>query len=491
MVPAFVRAQDPTSSATPAGEPPTTAPAPPAETRPTPVQATPPVSTAPTGPVPVIPETQPLLPPATIPSAPQRVLPEALGVPPTAVFQLQSGVTFSEEYTDNFNLTRTDKESNFRSSLSPALRLIINSAFTKGVIGYTFSPSHDSSTDDVQYFQSLLGQVTWEANPRWRLTLADVLTRSDQPADADRLGLRQQRQTFTSNTFALTSDYLIGTIATQQYYRLSMFDNEDGAKTTSHVAGLSATVPLYSTNSLTSGYEYLTSETDEGGGDGPISDRSRQFGDETSGHRVTAAFTRQVSTLRSVGLASSYAFRRVTDDSGDNDFQLWNVSAFTKYTLPGRLTLRGSLGLSGLVGESGISDGPNVSTASSLTYQFVRTIVVLSLDRGFSETFSDGENFGVVKTEGATGSLSYSFTPNVSGTVSGFYRRNRFTDAGSVDSSDGDRTQNWGGALALSWRIWRSILVDLSYTYLKYKDQDNADNNYSENRVRAGLSLSF
>jgi hypothetical protein len=464
----------------------TTTPQPPGQPEPTPSQVTPPVPTTPTGPVPVIPETQPLIPPPTVPSAPQRFLP-SVTLPSAAILDFQAGITLSEEYTDNFNLTARDKQGNFRSSLSPSARLSINSAFTKGLIAYTFSPSHDSATDEIQYFQSLLGQVSWQATPLWRLTVADVFTRSDQPGDADRLGLRQQRQAFTSNTASLTSEYQLKTVVTRQFYRMSIFDNEDADRTTTHNFGLNATVPLYQTNSVTAGYDYLTSRT--------TSDNAGDDDDKTSGHQLTAAFTRQVSTFRSVGISTSYAFRDISGDTGDSDFQLWNASLFTNYSLPGRLTARSSLGVSGLRTGSGEMVGPNISTASSLTYQFARAALTLGIDRGFSETFSDGENFGVVETEGITASLSYSFTPSLSGTLNGFARRNRFTDLGGSDTREDDRSENWGGTLGFTWRLTRRLLLDLSYSYLNQKSDDSrndaANNDYAENRVRASLGVSF
>jgi hypothetical protein len=432
------------------------------------------------------------VPPPTVPSAPQRTLPrETLAVPPTATFQLQALIILSEEYTDNFNLTESDKQSNFRTSLSPGFRLLINSPFTKGVVAYTFAPSYDTATEDTQFFHSLLGQVTWEATPLWRITLADALTRSDQASEADRLGLRQQRETFTSNTLSLSSEYLLGTIITRQFYRFSIFGDDDAEQTRSHTVGLNATVPLYVTNSLTGGYEYLNSSTDERNGDQParFGDRRTSFGDDITGHRLNATFTRQVTTLRSMGLTSSYAFRTVSGQE-DSDFQLWNTSVFMNHTLPGRLTLRGSVGVSGLHGESG-SVGPNVSTATSLGYQFARLMLTLGFDRGFSETFTDGENFGVVETESVTGAVTYQFTPSLSAALNGFFRRNRFTDV-SGESNGSDRFENWGGTLAVSWRIWRSLLFDLSYSYIKQNGQDSSDtNSYAENRVRAGVSLSF
>src|SRR5882724_4084177 len=142
-------------------------------------------------PIPVIPEPQ-LIPSTNVPSVPLRVLPAPVaGVSPTARYQLNPSISVSEEYTDNFDLTERNKRSNFRSTVAPGLGLTINSAFVKGLIAYKFAPSYDTATQEISLFHSAAGQVVWEATPLWKLTLADTFTRSDDPHEADRLGLRQ------------------------------------------------------------------------------------------------------------------------------------------------------------------------------------------------------------------------------------------------------------------------------------------------------------
>lgn len=500
---AFVALPHPAFPQEPApGQPPTPPPTP------GPVQLTPVIPE--TQPVPVIPDTQ-LIPTLTIPSVPQRVLPApAFRAAPTARFNLEPTVSVSEEYTDNFNLTARNKQSNFRSTVAPGLGLSINSAFVKGLVAYNFAPSYDTATDEVSLFHSLLGQVLWEATPLWKLSLADTLTRSDQPSEADRLGLRQQRQTFTSNTLSLASDYLLGTVATRQSYQMSSFSDTGGGNTKSHTLALSATAPLYKANSISGGYEYLVSNSTGSTFNTSTTTASTSNDSDVTGHKFTAGATRKLTTLRSVGITTSYAVRTITSGTGETDFQLWNAAVFTDYALPGRLKLSSSLGVSGLSTDSGASVGPNLSTKSTLTYQFARAALSLAVDRGFSETFSEGENFGVVETEGVTGSLSYPFTPLLTGMLTGSYRRNKTTGIGDTslgNQQQNQQTENWGGTLSFLWRLRPGLLLELSYTYTRQVGSDSnnrqnvtgttgngsigIDNSYTENRVKAAVNLSF
>jgi hypothetical protein len=433
----------------------------------------------------------------------------ALRAAPTARFQFEPKLTVSEEYTDNFNLSDRNKKSNFRSTVAPGLGVSINSPLVKGLIAYKFAPAYDTATDEVLLFHSLLGQVAWDVNPRWKLSLADTFIRSDEPGEADRLGLRQQRQTFTSNTMLLSSDYLIGRVATRESYQMSNFSDDGGRDTKSHTLALSATAPLYTTNSISGGYEYLVSNST--GSTLTTSTTSTNTlgtsGDfDVTGHKFTAGATRRLNTLQSVGVKSSYALRTVTGQTSETDFQLWNASVFTDYELPGRLKLNVTLGVSQLSSDSGASVGPNPSTKSSLTYQFARAVVSLAVDKGFSETFAEGENFGVVETEGVTGSLLYPFTPSLTGTLTGFYRRNKTTPIGntSFGIQQNQETENWGGTLAFSWQLRPGLLLELSYAYIQQVGSDRQGvtgttvngsigigNTYTENRVRAAVNLSF
>jgi hypothetical protein len=449
--------------------------------------------------VPVIPDVRPPGPPSTIPSAPQRVLPAlGVGLPVTATFQFEPTLSVLEEYTDNFNLTKSNKESNFRTSISPGFRLGINSPLTKGLITYMFSPAYDTALEDFSLFHSVLGQIVWQANPRWQLTLADTFIRSDQPGDADRLGLRQERRTFQTNTFSATSQYLIDLVTTRLTYRLVTFEDDDDAKTTSHGVGASASLPLYQTNLVSLGYDYITTKSTEGSGGVSTGGGFTSTGDfDLDGHQLSASASRRISPLTAVGLKGSYALRYATSEtSGDTDYQLWTASLFTSYTLPGRLTFDGSGGVSGLSTDSGDSRGPLFFTASSLAYEFGQATFRLVFDRGFSETFSEGENFGVVETLGVAASVTYRFTPFISATGSGAYRKNKTTGIGNDPAQD-EKTKNWGGSLLVSWRMLRFLLLDLTYSYFHQVGSDTGTgagglgDTYTENRVQAAFRFTF
>jgi hypothetical protein len=443
------------------------------------------------------------IPPPTVPSTsrPELLPPGAPGVRPAAIFDLGFSLTATEEYSDNFNLAGDEdadgggRQDNFRSIVTPGATLGINGAFTKGVIAVGLSAVHDSSDDDgeIKIFPSLTGQVSWEATPRLNLALSDTFVRSDEATRADRLSLRRERRTFTANTFSARANYLLDRVATSMFYSLGTFSAGSRQRNTAHSAGVTAGTTFYETNSASVGYTYLTTSSENETAD---TTNLASGSSDVSGHQFTGSFQRQLSALTSAGVTGSYALRHTEDGSanggsgdGSEDFSVWTAALFSSYRGP-KLSLNGSLGYSQVIGESG-ERSSSIFTASSLTYQFARATASIGVDSGFSETYAEGENFGLVQTRGITGSLSYPFTSAIFGTVSAYYRQN--------ESAGGGSSQNtWGGAASLSIQLarWLGLLIDYSHTETSSPDRRvgsgaGRGGEQIENRARISLSAFF
>ncbi len=417
----------------------------------------------------------------TIPSVATPLFP-AVGVPgapPAATFELHSSLRLTEEFTDNFFLSSRNRQENLRTSLSPGLNLLINSPFTKGTVAYNLTLAHDSATDEISHFHSLLGRVSWQATPLLTLTVTDVLTRTDEPSQADRLSLRRDRRTFTGNTFSVEADYRAARISARPYYRLATFF-EDGGDTVAHTVGASASTGLGEANTVTLGYEYVDSTT--------------SGGSDVTGHQVTAALSRRLSQFATAGVSAGSNWRQESDTGPtvNRNFQIASVSFFGTYALPGRWSANGSVGVSRLAADR-TDDRVLLSTAGGLSYQFARATASLGFDRGFSETFAQGQNFGVVETQGVTASVTYPVTPAVVGTLSGFYRENQFTGLAVEGRGRGTKEEVWGAALAVSVRLLSWLGLEGEYRYEERSGPGVAGGGggFSENRARISLFASF
>jgi hypothetical protein len=302
------------------------------------------------------------------------------------------------------------------------------------------------------------------------------MTRSDQPEQADRLGLRRERQTFTSNAFSLTSDYRLATVDTQQFYRLATFSSERES-TVAHTVGASAATTVAAANRVTIGYEYLNSATDDAG--------------EIAGHRLTAAVSRQLSTLASAGVETSYSLRTQRNGEIRESFDSWTAGLFGGYALPERWSVTARVGISTLSAED---HRWIVSGSVDLVYRLSRGTVGLTAERGFSETFAGGENFGVVETQGVTATLSWQWTPRITSTGQVYWRDNESTGVAASRQAGTERV--WGATAALTYQVlrWLAVAGDYSFT-----SQDGAIDGTArggagtvkEHRGRISLSASF
>ena len=274
------------------------------------------VPPSPAAPAPIVidPRTPP---PATIPSGPPEpvvLIPPPQTARPTQTFEFRPSIRVTEGYTDNFNLTPTDKVSNFRTGVTPELRVLVDLGFLTGQAAYTPMVFYDTALDKGDVHQAFAGKLAWQAMPRLKLSASDVLRQGDEPSEADQLGLTSGRQEFTSNLLSLTADYVFDPYTVQGYYRLSSFSSDE--LTITQTPGASASVTILQINRLTLGYEYLDSRTTSGP---PGTDST------TTGNQVTGTVSRDVARDLAAGVTAVYAAREEQTATGNTNFTRWSA----------------------------------------------------------------------------------------------------------------------------------------------------------------------
>jgi len=393
---------------------------------------------------------------------------QVAGLTAATPFELHPSLTFSEEYSDNFLISSTNKVDNFRSIISPGLLVGINGPKTRGTLSTSLGVAQDSSVGGFSFFPTLSAAVKHAFDPRLSLSLADTFTRSDEPALANQFGLQQQRQAFTSNTLSLSADWLLDLLTTQGYYQLSTFSSS--TNTVSQILGADAGIPLGPLMAAKAGYEFFHSSI------------SGASSNDSTGHLIWASVARQIGPLRSVGVSTSYSFQSLDSTS------IWNVSLFNAYELPGRLSLSGSLGYSVLSSDSG-GNFSAISSNTSASYRLARAVISVALLRDFNQTFLQGQNFGVVLTRSYTGSFAYALTPFIDTTLRASYSENEFTGVGNSQSSPDTKT--FSAQASLAWRLQRWLTMGLDYTYTRYNSVATVGGAAIENRVALRLTASF
>jgi hypothetical protein len=415
--------------------------------------------------------------PLNLPIVVPENIPQIAGIP----LEFHPTLGFSEEYTDNFHLTSTDKTQNFRSMLSPGLNLLLNGARTKGLLTGSLGIAQDTVNHfgDFGIFANLAAQARHTFDPRLAVNFTESYTRSDDPSLGNQFGLRQQRETFSNNTLGLSSDWFIGPVGLQGYYQLSTFFSDSSGNTITNIAGIDGGIPLGRLSAFKAGYEFQQSHTSNTNDPNAITD--------STGNLIWASLSRQLGPLLTGGVQASYQFLSI------DNARIGNVSLFATYELIDRLSLSGTIGYSRLTSDAG-GDFGTVSTNTALTYRFARASVTLSFVQDLQQTFTQGQNFGVTLTRSYSGTFTYAFTPLLSGGAHAGYSQSEPTGVGNTGSNSNTLTAGAG----VAWRVRPWLTASLDYTYNRYLFGFNTvDTNVvqgstaTENRVALRLSSSF
>ena len=386
------------------------------------------------------------------------------------LFEYYINPSLTESWTDNFNFNTQHKQENYRTTLGLGGTVLVNGPTTKASVSSNVGFAHDTAVKsrDWTVFPTISAALTQIVSPRLTLTATDSYTRNDEPSQADTFGLNRQRQTFSSNSFGLSANWLIDIFATQFYYRNTFFSsgNSDTVATT---FGANASAPIGALTTGRVGYEYSTSSTT--GNNTSSNTNNSTIGAANSGNTSSqtlyGSLSRQVGQFSSAGISSSYTMQE------QDNARIWNVSFFSTYGLPSGLSMSSSIGYSLLTSDTQPTSG-GITTNSTLSYRFTRAVVALSAFQDFRQTAIEGQNFGIVKTSGYSGTFLYTFTPFLSGNAQVAYTTNSTTGVGNNRSTPDSSTLTAGAGL--SWRMLRWLSSTLQYTYTLQSTSGNSSN---------------
>ena len=405
------------------------------------------------------------------------------------LFEYTSSPNVTETWTDNFNLTSSNKQQNFRTTLGLGTNVLINGANTQGSVATQAGLTFDSSatSQSTNFYPNVNAAIQQILSPRLTLSATEVFTRTDEPAQSNSFGLNTQRQTFSSNTFGLSADWLADLVATQGYYWNSYFTNNDST-TVANTFGANASTPIGPLNTARVGYEFTASDTtDSNSGSTTVGGTTGS----TTSQTVYGSLSRQTGQYSTAGLSSAYSLLSV------DDARIWNVSLFASYGQPQGLSLSASLGYSFLRSDNEPDTG-GVTTNSTLSYTFTQAVISVSVFRDYRNTGTGGQNFGVVQTAGYSGSFLYTFTPSITGNLLAGYTTNENTGIGNTAATSSSNTLTAGAGLR--WQILGWLSSSLQYTYTLANSGGNSatgsggiaqNGNYSQNQVTFSLVGTF
>ncbi len=413
-----------------------------------------------------------------------------------AILELHPTLHLSEEYTDNFFQATSHSQENFRTTLGPGFRLLINGARTFGTASLVVDLAHDTAPDsgaDLKVFPSFTAAIRYALTPRLALTFTESFVRNDSPAAADQFGIRRGRDTFDTNSAGVTLDWLLGPVATQAYYRNVLFFNEHTSGSSSNQAaqsdtvtnifGVNATARVITNYLVRGGYEFSKSDTING------SSSSSGIGGDTTSHTGFASFSRLFGLYTTAGVSTSYSYQ-----TQDNT-KIVNASLFGAYGLPTGLSLSASVGYSLLNSDTQTNEG-TVSVNALASYRFTRAVISVGVLQDFQQTAQQGQNFGTVKGRSYFGSFLYQLTPYINTVLSARYSENTPTGTGNIQTNQTQTTLTYGAAV--NWLALRWLTVSLRYDYTKQTGNGafnqgvfGSNGSFAENRALLNLFATF
>jgi hypothetical protein len=361
------------------------------------------------------------------PAAP--ALSEGAGAGSQTPLDLALSLGVREEYSDNYERSDGDRQDNWRTVVSPGVALRAGDGPARLELDYRLDSLADTLRRDVNFQHQVDASASWAPSPRIELRLADQLVESDLPRDEEELGLRSQRSRFERNALAAEAQYTGAALAATAFFNLPSSSYDDGGDALTQEVGVRLRQAFGERHHLTLGYAHAASEFSPGGdGTSAASDI------EIQGHELTAGLSRQLGRTGSLGVVGRFAARtqQTRERGAETDFTLWSVLPSLGFALRRDLSGTLSLGWSQL-SIAGGDDLGAFTALGALRYQRGRVSADLSLRRGFSEPFIEGESVGIVKTLAAEAGLSYRLTPRLTLRLSGFFRENEsLATAGSA-----------------------------------------------------------
>lgn len=485
--------------------------------RPLVTPATPPGTTLPpwTPPAPPAPSQTNIPAPLFVPGAPGGApaagipgltIPGAFGATTTsfrgATLEFHPTLRLSEEYSDNFFQTTSHSQDNFRSTLGPGFRLLLNGARTFGTGALIVDLVHDTapdSGDEVKVFPSLSLAIRYALTPRLALTFTESFIRNDAPSTADQFGIRRGRQTFDTNSAGVTADWLVDQVALQGYYRNVLFFNESTSgsnpnqtgvnqatqnDTVANILGLNASTRIFTDYVLRAGYEFSKTDTVNG------SNSNSGVGGDTTSHTGFASASRLFGLYTTAGVSTSYSYQ-----TQDNT-KIFNASVFGAYGVPTGLSLSASVGYSILNSDTQSNEG-TVSVNALASYRFARALISVGVLQDFQQTAQQGQNFGTVESRAYFGNFLYQLTPYINAVLDARYSEATPTGTGNIQTNQTQTTLTYGAGI--NWLVLRWLTASLRYDFTK-QTGTNAFNqggpfstggSYTENRATLNLFATF
>ena len=413
-------------------------------------------------------------------------------------------ISLQEDYSDNINLTSTDRKSDFMTTVAPGLRFstapVASSlmpgqfmptatrpgwAVTPGQIPQA-PPAPDPSGVDLNY---LLGLVFYAQNsqlnyvshagtlnawhgfdPRFTVRLRDYFIRSENPTEREYIagapgdqfliGVQRERAVYSRNVLEPTVEYRFGRedIVTL-YYRNNIYQNESSSSQNSQ--------ENYFNPRFVYWFDIHNGITVEYGLTRGVFQASPNLWGQMGRARYTYRFTPSTSIF------GDYIYMKRDFDPPGSDYDLHNPSIGIQQAFSPSLIASVQVGYYTRIMENGSTNG-GLTYDLGLTKTIERTVLAFSFQGGYREAFYTSQNLGFTQYYRSIARVSHPFTERTNSGLSASYER--------IETSTGQK-DNVGRILGnFSYLALKWLAVSLTLSYLE-DDSNVASAGYRESRA--------
>ncbi len=396
-------------------------------------------------------------------------------------------VSVKEEYSDNLNLTKTDKSEDYITTVSPGIRFS-NMGDKAGVnLDYTLGAVFYGNKTNLNYIShNALLDVKYKTASHFNFYLKESFIRSDEPREqeyfttpeANRyvLATMTQRAVYWRNVVAPTIEYQFGPESRMGVnYRNNVYRTENPSGQNSQE------------NYINPFFSYWFDKRN-----GISLDYGLTYGDfdkspDLTGHRANTRYTYRFNPQYSLFTEYTYSkrFFGSSDPSvslSSTDYDIHEPGIGMKFVISKTLTASLQVGYFWTVPKAGTGK-EGVSYKGELANTDPRTSYGLNLQGGYTEDLFTSQNLGLIRYHRLTGFLNHMLDKRIFLSFSGNIERAEY------DASDRKDTI-WGvrGGVSYMPLNWLTFALDASHREL----QSSVDTfGYAENRGTFRITVMY
>lgn len=357
-------------------------------------------------------------------------------------FKITPSVSVREEFNDNINLTRSNREDDFITTINPALSVRYSSRIVEDLsldygLNFRFYADH-SERNETSLSEAQRAKLGTTISP-----IKDILFIKISEEYA-RVPIDQRRQVALDNISVNMTD-------------------SNRFSVNPYIA-----YPLAKTLKLNAGYRYDN-----------LWYKSKE-GDDADNHTFNVGLVKELTPNLSSFVSYDY---QIHNTEITEDYNRQSVSVGANYRL-GKFALSGSLGRARFDYDTRKDESFNTSSIQVTgAYQLTNLI---SLSGGYSKGFSDSVNQGTYQNETTSGTISYSGKIPLSLTV--YETTSKYLTTNRKDESKGITL---GSSIPIYLTPKLTGNLSFNYSTLEVDTPDQSANKEEIDRYTAGLSLSY